>query len=425
MSGAAPLRLEIARQRMLHGLAPLAAEEVPVGDALGRVLAEDAFARVTLPPWDNSAMDGFAVRAADLTGAGEATPVELRVVGESAAGHAPDAVVTAGTAIRVLTGAMLPEGADAVVPVEDTDAQQGVAALPDRVAVLRAPAPGAHVRRRGSDLHQGDRLVDAGTRLAPAALAVLAAGGLGALHVHRRPRVAILGTGDELVPPGQPLGPAQIPDSNTISLAALARAAGADVLALGVAKDRRDDVIERLQAGIAGADLVVASGGVSVGSHDEVKEAFDVVGRMDLWRVAIQPGKPLAFGRAAAPDGREVLLFGLPGNPVSSFVTFELFVRPVLRRLAGHPDTVGRRTVRARLTDAVTTSPGRRAFLRVRLTADPADPSIHIAELAGGQGSHVLSALARSNGFAIIPEEVDALPAGSVVDVLRIDEESS
>jgi len=425
VSGQAPLRLEVARERMLAGLQPLAAEAVAVGEALGRVLAEDAMARVTLPPWDNSAMDGYAVRAADVVGASPGTPVRLRVVGESAAGHAPTERVLAGTAVRVLTGAMLPDGADAVVPVEDTDARQGVADLPADVGIQRAVEPGAHVRRRASDLLEGDRLAQVGQRLTPASMAVLAAGGLGTLVVHRRPRVAILGTGDELVPPGEPLGPAQIPDSNSIAMAALARAAGAEVLGLGVAKDRRDEVIERLQAGIAGADLVVASGGVSVGAHDEVKEAFDVVGRMDLWRVAIQPGKPLAFGRATAPDGRAVLLFGLPGNPVSSFVTFELFVRPVIRRLAGHADPVGRRIVRARLAEPVTKSAGRRAFLRVRLRPYPRDPSVAIAELAGGQGSHVLSALARSNGLAIIPEEVDALPAGSVVDVLRIDEESS
>jgi molybdenum cofactor synthesis domain-containing protein len=418
-----PLRLEVARERMLAGVAPLPAETVPIGAALGRVLAVDGIARETLPPWDNSAMDGFAVRAADVAAAGPGSPVRLRVTGESSAGHAPTDTVEPGSAMRVLTGAMLPEGADSVVPVEDTDAARGVAALPASVMVLAAAAPGAHVRRRGSDLSAGDLLVPAGTRLTPAAVAVLAAGGLGQVDVVRRPRVAILGTGDELVPPGEPLGPAQIPDSNSISLAALAAAAGAEVVPLGVARDQRAEVLERLHAGIATADIVVTSGGVSVGAHDEVKEAFDEIGRMDLWRVAIQPGKPLAFGRATAPDGRSVLLFGLPGNPVSSFVTFELFVRPVLRTLAGHPDPVGRRTVRARLIEAVTKSPRRRAFLRVRVAPDPADPTIHLAELAGGQGSHVLSALAQSNGFAIIPEEVDALPAGSVVDVLRIDEE--
>lgn len=418
-----PLRLEVARERMLAGLTALPAESVSIAAALGRVLAEDGIARETLPPWDNSAMDGFAVRAADVAGAASDTPVRLRVVGESAAGHAPSVQVDPGTAVRVLTGAMVPDGADAVVPVEDTDAARGVATLPASVSILAAAGLGAHVRRRGSDLVAGDLLVTGGTRLTPAALAVLAAGGLGTVRVVRRPRVAILGTGDELVPPGEPLGPAQIPDSNSISLAALAAAAGAEVIPLGVARDDRAAVLERLHAGIAAADLVVTSGGVSVGAHDEVKEAFDEIGRMDLWRVAIQPGKPLAFGRAIAPEGRTVLLFGLPGNPVSSFVTFELFVRPVLRTLAGHADPIGRRTVRARLTGDVTKSPGRRAFLRVRLASDPADPTTFLAELAGGQGSHVLSALARSNGFAIIPEEVDALPAGSVVDVLRIDEE--
>ncbi len=418
-----PLRLEDARERMLAGVAPLPPESVPIGAALGRVLLEPGLARFTLPPWDNSAMDGFAVRASDVATASPSEPVRLRVTGESAAGHAPVGPVEPGTAMRVLTGAMLPAGADAVVPVEQTDATPGLAALPRQVAILVAPAPGAHIRIRGSDLEAGDVLVAAGTQLTPAAVAVLAAGGLGQVRVARRPRVAILGTGDELVAPGEPLGPAQIPDSNSVALAALAAAAGAQVVPLGLVGDDRSAVLDRLRRGIASADLVVTSGGVSVGAHDEVKEAFDAVGRMELWRVAIQPGKPVAFGRADGPEGRPVLLFGLPGNPVSAFVTFELFVRPVLRTLAGHADAVGRRVIRARLSESVRTSHGRRAFLRVRIVPDPADPGLPSAVLAGGQGSHVLSALARSDGFAIIPEEVDALPAGSVVDVLRIDEE--
>jgi molybdenum cofactor synthesis domain-containing protein len=419
------LRLEAARGQMLAGLSPLPMETVPIGEALGRVLAAGATARVTLPPWDNSAMDGFAVRSGDVASASPHAAVELRVVGEVAAGHPPDVIVEPRRTARILTGAMLPAGADAVVPVEETDAVPGDAELPSIIRIHRAVEPGAHVRLRGSDLEAGDRLADGGTRLNPAWLAVLAAAGIGEVPVYRRPRVAILGTGDELVPPGMPLGPAQIPDSNSVSLSAQARAAGADVVVLGVARDRQDEVVAHLREGIATADIVVVSGGVSVGAHDEVKAAFGTVGRMDLWRVAIQPGKPLAFGRATAPDGRDVLLFGLPGNPVSSFVTFELFVRPVLRRLAGHPDPIGRRVVRARVTAPVTKSSGRRAFLRVRLLPDPERPGALIAELAGGQGSHVLSALARSNGLAIIPEDVDGLPAGSIVDVLRIDEESS
>jgi molybdopterin molybdotransferase len=226
--------------------------------------------------------------------------------------------------------------------------------------------------------------------------------------------------GDELVAPGEPLGPAQIPDSNTVGLAAHARELGAEVQILGIARDDLDDVLAHLRRGLAWADVIVASGGVSVGAHDVVKDAFAQIGRIDLWRVAVQPGRPLAFGRAPATDGqREVLLFGLPGNPVSSLITFELFVRPVLRCLAGHHDVIGRDIVRATLDAPVTKAPKRRSFLRVAL-AKTATGTGWRASLAGGQDSHVLSALAAADGLAIIGEEFDAVPAGIEVEVIRI-----
>ncbi len=407
---------------MLAGVRPLPAEPVTLDRALWRVLALAVETRVALPPWDNSAMDGFAVCSRDVLDPSPAAPISLEVVGEVAAGHAPQVSLTSGTAIRVLTGALIPPGSDAVVPVEDTDAPQGVARLPGRVAVYRAAAPGAHIRRAGSDVRAGERVLSAGLLLTPPRLALAAATGHADLLVHRRPRVAVLATGDELVPAGQPLGEAGIHDSNSTSLAAQVRAAGAEPIGLGIARDDFADVVERLRRGIAGADVVIASGGVSVGAHDVVKDAFDAVGSLDLWRVAVQPGKPLAFGRARSPQGSEVLLFGLPGNPVSTFVTFELFVRPVLRRLAGHSDVDGRMLIRAELVEPVTKSAGRRAFLRVRLEPEPECISGWRASLAGSQGSHVISALAEANGLAIVPEEVDALPAGALVDVMVLDE---
>jgi molybdopterin molybdotransferase len=408
---------------MLAGLAPLEVERVPLADALGRVLAEDVAARHTLPPWDNSAMDGFAVRSVDVAAATADAPVRLRVVGEVAAGHAPAVEVSGGTAVRVLTGGMMPPGADAVVPVEDTDAPMGASALPAGVAVRAAARPGAHVRRAGTDLRAGQMVLTAGATVGPAAVAVLAASGWDSARVHRPPVVAVLSTGDELAPPGTALGPAQIPDSNGESVAAQALVAGARVERLGIARDDRGEVRERLRSGIDRADLLVASGGVSVGAHDVVREAFEDLGRLELWRVAIQPGKPLAFGRAPRPGGGECLFFGLPGNPVSSFVTFELFVRPVLRRLRGLRDEAGRPVVRAVLTEAAMKSRGRRAFLRVRLEEDDAAEGGYRAHLAGGQGSHVLSALAVANGLAIIPEDVAEMPAGSTVEVMRLDME--
>jgi molybdopterin molybdotransferase len=412
------LSLEEARERMLDGLEALATEEVALEEALGRVLAGALTSKLTLPPWDNSAMDGFAVIAADIAAATTDTPVSLMVIGEAAAGRRADGAVARGTAVRILTGAPLPDGADAVVPVEDTDARPGVADLPQSVAIHAAKTVGAHIRRAGSDLRRGDTILAAGAELAPQALAVAAAGGHARVTTHRRPRVALLATGDELAPVGAELTADQIPDSNTVGLAAQSRELGAEVRSLGISRDARSDVVDRLNQGLAWADVIVASGGVSVGAHDVVKDAFAEIGRIELWRIAVQPGKPLVFGRAGAV-GRagEVLLFGLPGNPVSSYVTFELFVRPVLRRLAGHADVIGRQIVRATLGQDISKGPGRRAFLRVTLR--DGDDGWHAA-LAGGQDSHVLSALAAADGLAIIPEEVDALPKGSQVEVIRI-----
>lgn len=416
------LSLEDARARMLTGVEPLPAEEVGLADCLGRVLAEPIASRLTLPPWPNSAMDGFAVRAADVAGATDALPARLRVVGEVAAGQLPTVAVAPGTAVRILTGAPLPDGADAIVPVEDTDASLTDAALTDAalpasVAVASPARGGAHVRAAGSDLARGDPLLGAGTQLGAAALAVAAAGGHAALAVRRRPRVAVISTGDELAPVGVEPGPGRIPDSNSVGLVAQAREAGTEARGMGIAGDRLDEVTALMSAALDWADVVVVSGGVSVGARDVVKEAFAGVGRLELWRVAVQPGKPLAFG-VAERGGRRVLLFGLPGNPVSSFVTFELFVRPVLRRLLGLADPSGREIVRARLVEPVAKSAGRRAFLRVQLSRSEGQG--WQARLAGGQGSHVLSALARADGLAIVLEGIASLPAGSEVEVIRL-----
>ena len=423
MSDERLLSLEEARERILRDILPLRPEQVVLSEALGRVLAEDTVALLTLPPWDNSSMDGFAVRSADVAGATTDSPVSLTVSGEVAAGHGPGSAVTPGGAVRILTGAMVPAGADAIVPVEETDADEGVTALPARVSVRTAAAPGAHIRRAGSDIRRGDPLLPAGTRVGPAAVAALAATGHTHVEVHRRPRVAIVATGDELTPLGEPLGPASIPDSNSESLAAQVVAAGAEPVRLGIALDDVEAVRELLIEGILAADVLVASGGVSVGAHDVVKGVFEELGSLDLWRVAVQPGKPLAYGSAPRPDGGYCLLFGLPGNPVSSFVTFELFVRPVLRRLRGEAATIGRPVVRAVLDEPVSKSRDRRAFIRVTVDDEPGTTGLPRARLSGSQGSHVLSALALANGLAIIPEGVPGLPAGSEVEVIRLDAE--
>lgn len=408
-----------ALDRMLAGVEALSADEATVDAALGLVLAEDVRARDTLPPWDDSAMDGYAVRSVDVAAASADAPVVLRVTGEVAAGHPATTPVTEGAAVRVLTGAPMPPGADAVVRVEDTDAPPGVAGLPDRVAIRVAVAPGTEIRPAGSDLRAGDVVVPAGTTVAARHVAALVAAGRASVQVHARPRVAVLATGDELVPPGRPIEGARIPDSSSAGIGAQVREAGGVPVPLGIAPDDRQAIRERLASGIASADVVVVCGGVSVGAHDEVRPALDEVGRVDLWRVAIQPGKPLAFGRAIGPDGREVLLFGLPGNPVSSFVTFELFVRPVLRRMAGQRDLSGRAIIRARMASAGSVDPARRGFLRVVL--ETSDAGAPVARLAGSQGSHVLSGLAAANGLAIVPEGMGRVEAGTELDVIRLD----
>jgi len=356
-------------------------------------------------------MDGFAVRSTDVAAATAGEPVVLRVLGEVAAGRAPDLEAVPGTAIRIMTGAMMPPGADAVVPVEDTDAAPGASEIPELVAIRAALRRNDNVRFKGSDVAAGAPLLDMGRACDPAAIALLAATGTAAVEVHRRPRVAVISTGDELVPSGLPLGPAQIHDSNSLTLAALATEAGAVVRRLGIARDTLPSLVALVREAVAWADVVVLSGGVSVGAHDHVKAAFSDVGTMSLWRVAIKPGRPLAFARATSGD-RTVHLFGLPGNPVSVVITFELFVRPVLRLLAGHGRAFDRPVRIARLAERMRGSSGRETITRVVLEPDPDRPDGLLARSSGGQDSYMLASLAAANGLIFIPPDMD-LPAGT------------
>lgn len=431
-SGQRLLPLEEALERILDGVATLPAEVSPLHEAAGRVLAADLYADTALPPWDNSAMDGFAVRSANVTGASRERPVRLRVTGEVAAGRSAERTVRSGTTVRIMTGAPLPAGADAVVPVEMTSAWRGprassTVALPRFVEIHGAVAPGEHVRRREDDVAVGSRVMVAGQRVTAGAVALAAAVGRDRVSVVRRPRLAIVATGDEVIAPGEPVQPGRIHDANSAGLAVLARRAGAATRTLGIAGDDMAAVGSLLREAIAWADVVVATGGVSVGVRDVVKDAFDEVGSVDFWRVAVQPGKPLAFGRAerptGAPAGDPILLFGLPGNPVSAYVTFELFVRPVLRALAGLPPHA-RHIGRAVLADRVTKSPERRAFLRVRLGPGPTPGRLPVASLSGGQGSHMISALAAADALAVVPEGIEALEAGSEVEIWPLEEDA-
>jgi molybdopterin molybdotransferase len=405
------------------------------------VLARPVVAAVTLPPWDNSAMDGYAVRAVDVAAAGEDAPVTLRVVGEVPAGGVAAQAVEHGSAIRIATGAPIPPGADAVVPVEQTtplDAagtrgergRDASGPVPAAILVHAAARTGAHVRRRGSDLEEGATILASGSAMTPAAVALAAGAGLASVAVRRRPRVAVLATGNEVRPAGTPLGEAGIPDANGPGLTALVETAGAEALSLGIAPDELDDVSRRLRRALdEGVDAIVVAGGVSVGPYDVVKLAFEAVGEIGLWKVAVQPGKPFAFGIADGPDGGRALLFGLPGNPVSSFVTFELFVRPAIRALAGRRDRF-RPIDQAILLDEVRTASGRRAFLRVTANRD-ADGApvrdaagrvkVRLAHGPAGQGSHVLSALAAADALAVVPEDVEVHQAGDPVALWWLD----
>jgi molybdopterin molybdotransferase len=393
--------IDEALELVLHGLAPLGAERVPLAEAAARVAAEPARSAVDLPPFDRSAMDGYAVRAADT-----APGVPLRLIGGVAAGEVATATLESGTAARVSTGAAIPPGADAVLQSELAVEEDG------SVAPERALPPGMHVRFRGEDLHAGDELAPAGSVLTLPRISALASAGVGEVAVHRRPRLHLIVTGSELLPLGAPPEPGRIHESNGLMVRLLAGRTGASVVDHGVIGDDREATRTAVVAGLEG-DVLVVSGGVSVGPHDHVKPAFEDCGVEEVfWRVRIKPGKPLWFGRRG-----DTLVFGLPGNPLSTIVCFCVFIEPALRRLAG--EAAARPRLEAgRLTAAARASDGRTTFLTARLR--PGADGVLEATPSERQGSHMTGALGESDGFAVAPEDAGELPAGSPVDVLRL-----
>jgi molybdenum cofactor synthesis domain-containing protein len=399
---------------ILAALEPAPTAPVPLTESLGLVVARDVRAKVSLPGFDNSSMDGYAVLAASLTDAG-ARPVRLRIVGEVAAGQEPTFRVGPGEAARIMTGAMLPEGADSVIAVEDTDG-----AAEGEVECRAAPHPHQFVRPRGEDVATGDVIVSAGETVGPRTIAVLAACGHDRVEVHRRPHVVVLSTGNELAPPGTDLSAAQIHDSNSSMLWAAAVATGASAEIRTAVGDTDAALLEVLDEIVGVADIVITSGGVSMGAYDVVKSALRTEG-IDFVKVAMQPGKPQGFGHLTGPGGRAVPLFALPGNPVSSFVSFEVFVRPALRRLMRL--TPEKRRVRAAsITSAVGSPEGRRQYGRAVVSRSPEGELL--AAPVQGQGSHFLADLSRANGLFIVPEDVTELVAGDPVDVILLDGES-
>lgn len=403
---AAMLQVEEAQARVMAEIAVGAAETVPLLEAPGRVLREDVHATHDLPGSDNSAMDGYAVRAEDVANASSESPVILPVTGDVTAGHPATDALAERTAMRIMTGAWLPNGADTVIQVELTDGGT------QHVAISKSLPRGANVRRRGEDMSTGQLLLRAGTPIDAAAMAILAAAEKTTVNVGRRPTVAIVSTGDELVDVGDPRREGQIVNTNAWLLATLVREAGAIPRMLGIVPDDREATITALRAA-AESDFIVSSGGVSVGAYDFVKEALDALGaETRFWRVAMKPGKPVVLSRLGS-----TVVFGLPGNPASCFVSFHLFVAPALRRFAGQQEGLFPPTVRARAEGALRSAGDRRTYVRVHVSA--VDGELRARPLAS-QGSGSLTSMVGANGLAILEAGVHGAAEGTDVPVLLV-----
>lgn len=410
------ITVERARERVLARFEPLEGESVALLEAFGRVLAEDVVAGQDIPPFSNSAMDGYAVRGEEVLEASRGRPVRLQLRGEIAAGTVPTTEVEPGTAIRIMTGAPMPPGADTVVPFELTDEGDPEMEMEaGAVRVLVPVEPGRNVRPAGEDVHRGERVLERGTRLRPQEVGLLASLGRTQVPVTRRPRVAILATGDELVEVDQPLTPGKIRNSNAYSNYGQVLKYGGVPLKLPNARDRFEEISARIDEGLAwGTDLFLTTGGVSVGEYDLVKKVLASRGTISFWQVRMQPGRPMAFGEIEG-----VPLLGLPGNPVSAMVSFELFARPALLKMQGQR-ALRKQRVEVPLLEPAKTYPDRIRFLRAIVERD--EGGQFRARLTGPQGSGILSSMVRANGLAIIPPQPRSpLPAGTVVEVMMLD----
>jgi len=415
------ISVEEALEKVLSYVEVLEPERKPILDCLGQVLAEDVYSTIDIPPLDNSAMDGYALRAKDTRGASESSPRYLVVVGGIAAGSVPTKEVRPGTAIRIMTGAPLPEGADAVVQFEDTDEVSRKSARGDlsHIGILCQAKKGLNVRCRGEDIARGDLILKKGKVLRPQEIGVLASLGRPTALVIRRPIVAILATGDELIGVDQPLAPGKIHNSNTYTIAAEVSRYGGIPKILGIGRDSVQSLTEKIDEGLD-ADMLITSGGVSKGDYDIVKDVLAEHGEVSFWTVCMKPGKPLAFGIIKKMGGRskrKVPHLGLPGNPVSSTVTFEQFARPAILKMMGKK-MLAKPTIRAIIENDVTDTDGRRLFARVTVTKRGGQ---YHASLTGPQGSGILTSLAKANGLAIIPESSQGVKAGDIVEVQMLE----
>ncbi len=404
------LSVSEATERILSFFSPVEAEALPLAKAGGHILAADVAAGTDLPPFDNSSVDGFAVHSGETHGASTDSPRSFKVVADIRAGSAPSVSLNIGEAARIMTGAPLPAGADAVVMVEDTDFNDRSTGSkpPASVKVVKPVRAGENVRHHGDDLKTGEKVLSKGMRLRPQELGLLAMLGEAEVQVHRRPRLALLSSGDELLTIEKPLVPGRIHDSNSYILAALAEKAGAEVIILGIALDDRKDILKRLERAVSEkADLIVSSAGVSVGAFDYIKTIVESAGELDFWKVDLRPGKPLAFGKF-----HDIPFFGLPGNPVSAYVGFEIFIHPALMKLSGQK-VRPHLTQKARLAEPVE-SDGRESYLRAIVTEESGR---YIARLTGHQGSGNIFSLVQANALLIVPSGVKSLPANADVEV--------
>ncbi|TET25601.1 MAG: molybdopterin molybdotransferase MoeA [Dehalococcoidia bacterium] len=409
------ISVDQALEKVLGLVDVLESESSPILDCLGQVLAEDIYSDIAVPPWDNSAMDGYALQAQDTKGASQQWPRLLSVVDTVTAGSISKYKVKAGTAIRIMTGAPMPDGADAVVKFEDTDEDRRKAAG-DEIGILVAVKKGANVRRAGEDISQGSLVLSKGTVIRPAEVGVLASLGCGQVKVIRRPLVAILATGDELVEIGQPLPSGKIYDSNTYSVAALVRRYGGIPKILGIASDSEASLTAGLRQGLD-ADMIITTGGVSMGDYDVVRDVLAKEGELVFWKVGMKPGKPLAFGFLKGGGGRKIPHFGLAGNPVSTMVNFELFVRPAILKMMGRKNLT-KPTVEAAIEGAIVNRDGRRIFARAVVEKGTGG---YLARLTGPQGSGILTSMSLANGLVIVPEDKKGVVAGDIVQVMMLD----
>ena len=419
------ISVEQALEKILAYVDILEEEEKPILDCLGQVLAEDIYSSIDVPPLDNTAMDGYAVQSRDTRNASRESPRFLSVIGMVAAGSISECELEPGTAIRIMTGAPIPKGADSVVRFEDTDelwrrgssiSQQ----LPTEIGILCEAEAGLNIRRAGEDITKGSIVLSKGVVIRPSEVGVLASLGHSKVMVIRRPVVAILATGDELVALNQPLPLGKIYNSNTYSVAALVLRYGGIPRILGIALDSEDSLVARLRQGLD-ADMLITTGGVSAGDYDVVKDILAKEGEIAFWTVRMKPGKPLAFGtiRGGSKAGivRNIPHLGLPGNPVSSMVTFELFVRPAILKMMGKKN-LAKPTIEAVLEDSVVNSDGRRILARAVVKERDGR---YFARLTGPQGSGILTSMSLANGLVIIPEDKAKVEAGDVVQVMMLD----